>query len=329
MIAVLASIFAIVPNLHQRVFTQSLSAENVYGFVAGQNYTSTIVFTDPLVIYLDDFLSAAEIVQLLNERCVWKIDKPRNTRSTMLNLRSSSLFVSSQVFAQDTNSPQHRTSSSCSLPADDLLPSVVSARALSFLDSITSYPALPTLSYYGLEPLQLVKYGPSQHYHHHVDWFDALIRDDKLGKGARGKGQGRLYNRVASFFIYLEDDCVGGGTEFPDLKLDNSMLFADSGEAVEGSFVPQRVGSAAQDGHRSVSADLEYWRERIEIKDNGNKAFQHGKGTTFKPRKGSGVFWVNLHESGFGDQRVTHAGLPVREGEKVGMNIWVKRDFGW
>ena len=251
---------------------------------------------------------------------------------TMLTLSCSySLFVPSQVFTQDSKSPQHRTSSSCSLPPNELLPSVVAARAISFLDSISaksSSLASPTLSYYGLEPLQLVKYATSQYYRHHVDWFDDLIRDDVPGKGARGKGRGRLYNRVASFFLYLEDDCVGGGTEFPDLILDNSTIFAGLGGVGEGPVI-ENSGSVEQDEQSEHWGKLGFWKDRVEIEDRKDTIPPQAQGTTFKPRKGSGIFWVNLHESGFGDQRVRHAGLPVREGEKVGMNIWVKRDFGW
>ncbi len=35
---------------------------------AGQNYTSTTVLDDPLVVYLDDFLSLAEVDEILNIR---------------------------------------------------------------------------------------------------------------------------------------------------------------------------------------------------------------------------------------------------------------------
>jgi prolyl 4-hydroxylase len=137
------------------------------------------------------------------------------------------------------------------------------------------------------------------------------MRDDLPGKGTRGKGRGRLYNRVASFFLYLEDNCLGGGTEFPDLNLDESSIFAK------------------KRGQAEAMEQLDFWKTRIEIERKENETSEHAQGVIFKPRKGSGVFWVNLHESGFGDQRVRHAGLPVHEGQKVGMNIWVKRDFGW
>ena len=186
-----------------------------------------------------------------------------------------------------------------------------------------------SLSYYGIEPLQLVKYGPSQYYHPHVDWFDALIRDDLSGKGTRGKGRGRLYNRVASFFFYLEDGCIGGGTEFPDLKLDESMIIAKNGRAANEPLALAHAGSASQHEYSNQERELKFWEERVEIECKEDKISNRGRGTIFRPRKGSGVFWVNLHESGFGDQRVRHAGLPVLEGQKVGMNIWVKRDFGW
>jgi prolyl 4-hydroxylase len=53
------------------------------------------------------------------------------------------------------------------------------------------------------------------------------------------------------------------------------------------------------------------------------------KGVSFRPKKGSGLFWVNLKPDGMGDDRLLHAGLPLKEGRKVGMNIWVKTDFGW
>jgi hypothetical protein len=72
-IAVLASIFTILPGLRQFVssaVSQPNSEEDarVHTLAAAQNYTPSTLFTDPLVIYLDNFLSIAEIDQLLNER---------------------------------------------------------------------------------------------------------------------------------------------------------------------------------------------------------------------------------------------------------------------
>lgn len=98
---------------------------------------------------------------------------------------------------------------------------------------------------------------------------------------------------------------MGGGTEFPDLKWGN----------VDESF--KRIFMSGNDEKAKA-----YWDARLQFSEEDG-------GVTFKPRKGSGVFWVNLDEVGFGSGKVSHAGLLVEEGEKVGMNIWVKRSFGW
>ncbi|KAM3484367.1 hypothetical protein MY8738_002219 [Beauveria namnaoensis] len=49
---------------------------------------------------------------------------------------------------------------------------------------------------------------------------------------------------------------------------------------------------------------------------------ENGEGLLVRPKKGSGIFWNNLHANGSGDIRVTHAGLPVLSGVKIGLNIW-------
>jgi hypothetical protein len=72
-IVLLASVVTVLPNLWRHVSlttSQPISDgdAHVHALAVAQNYTFTTVFTDPLVIYLDDFLSIAEIDQLLNER---------------------------------------------------------------------------------------------------------------------------------------------------------------------------------------------------------------------------------------------------------------------
>ena len=48
------------------------------------------------------------------------------------------------------------------------------------------------------------------------------------------------------------------------------------------------------------------------------------KGVVFKPLPGNAVYWENFRAdgSGRGFQETWHAGLPVVEGTKVGLNIW-------
>ena len=136
---------------------------------------------------------------------------------------------------------------------------------------------------------QLVRYFPSQKYDLHTDfWPEHQITSLENGK--------RVYfNRVASFFVFLRDNCTEGYTYFP---------------LVEPSS--------------SVSLDSLYDGKVVRGEMEGE-----AKGIKFKPMQGNAVFWVNLDENGKGDRRVVHAGLPVGEGEKIGLNIWPRKYFGY
>lgn len=98
-------------------------------------------------------------------------------------------------------------------------------------------------------------------------------------------------NRVTSFMIYLTDDCTGGGTNFPFLAQPNDTR----------------------------------WCDVIECDEEAKDGFQ---GTTFKPVKGSAVFWENFYPNGSWHHGVYHASLPVKSGVKVGLNIW-SWDSAW
>jgi prolyl 4-hydroxylase len=251
----LAIVLTIFPGFRQYISSSQLpGALEQYSFAHSQSYTTIAVSTDPLLIYISDFLSLSEIDHILKV--------------------TDELFVPSRVYA---GSSSHRNSSSCVLPLSDPIHELVVRRSKHFLDKVIEEHPAAGLSYFDIEPLQLVRYGPSEYYHKHVDWFDTLHKENKGWNS-------RLYNRGASFFIYLEDECEGGGTEFPEIS---------------GAQLPESI------------------MERSE------------KGISFIPQKGNGLFWVNLKPDGIGDDRLIHAGLPVKKGRKVGMNIWVKRDFGW
>ncbi|KKY17641.1 putative 2og-fe oxygenase family protein [Phaeomoniella chlamydospora] len=207
----------------------------------------------------------------------------------------------------------------------------MTSRALSFLQNLTSPsspPPFPSsssvnftepLSYYGLESPQLVRYfshPTPQYYHAHYDHFDYLLPDPTTKSFWHG-GEGRLYNRVASFFVYLKasEDIEGGGTNFPLIDFDPKNLD------------PRTVDSL----NRLISNGDIIVKPPKPADTPESQSASEGplSGLTFNPKAGSAVFWVNLHPSGLGDDRTLHAGLPVTKGEKVGMNLWVKRDFGW
>ena len=58
---------AYLPFLGSAAISEETS--RIQALAAAQSYTATTVLVDPLVVYLDDFLSAAELDDLLNSTC--------------------------------------------------------------------------------------------------------------------------------------------------------------------------------------------------------------------------------------------------------------------
>jgi prolyl 4-hydroxylase len=100
--------------------------------------------------------------------------------------------------------------------------------------------------------------------------------------------------RFSTIFGYLLcDDCVGGETQFPNIEGRFSgkwCKFMDCGESADGA----EVG-----------------------------------GVGFKPLVGNAVFWTHYYSNGTGHPGVLHAGMPVRNGTKVGMNIMTRQKPGY
>jgi len=208
--------------------------------------STQILSTDPLLLYVHDFISHKEIRHLLD------LGEP--------------LFQRSMI--KDGVVSTARTSESCFLPGNDTIVARVKHRAEHLMGG---------LSYDGMEAVQLVRYIPGQKVNLHFDW----AQKPKIDR------QGREYNRLASFFVYLKDDCTGGETWFPNV---------------------------------TVKAE-----RKAHIAHGKAGPHKDGDGLSVRPNAGSGLFWINLKEDGSGDRRTLHAGLPVGEGMKVGMNIWVKK----
>ncbi|KAI1490048.1 2OG-Fe(II) oxygenase family oxidoreductase [Biscogniauxia mediterranea] len=141
-----------------------------------------------------------------------------------------------------------------------------------------------------IERLRTQRYGTDQHYAHHFDW----------GSGARGWG------RVSSFMVWVraDDDVEGGGTEFPLLRRDGpDDPWCRWVECPKKR--PSKVEVKEQDG----------------TGDDGGEPLT---GVTFMPVAGNAVFWENFRPDGTGRgwEETWHAGLPVKRGTKVGLNIW-------
>ncbi|KAH8801506.1 hypothetical protein F5884DRAFT_684711 [Xylogone sp. PMI_703] len=140
-----------------------------------------------------------------------------------------------------------------------------------------------------IERLRTQLYGPGGHYVHHYDW-----------SGAR-----RGVDRVSTFMVYVDADCKGGGTEFPRLKMP----------------------MAGKDGTGVEKRWCEFLECECNVESSEERALENGNRTSevvvFKPIKGNAVFWENINRrNGRGYEETWHAGLPVINGTKVGLNIW-------
>lgn len=223
------------------------------------SYTTEVVSLDPLMIYINNFTSDAEAEALI------ALASP--------NFEDS--FISRS--GGGTQKVSGRTSQSAPLEMQNPLVACILARARSFLGAMMGV-------YEPFSTPQLVKYLPTQRYDLHTDFWPRhqLLAD----------GSGRFFNRPASFFVFLQDNCTGGETWFPSIEM--------------------------KPGNEAV------FRGKVKM---GRKDGEGGKGLRFKPAKGNAIFWVNIRESGDKDRRVVHAGLPVDEGQKIGMNIWPRKFY--
>lgn len=97
-----------------------------------------------------------------------------------------------------------------------------------------------------------------------------------------GELRERRGGRLSTFMVYLDDKCTGGGTKFPRLEKPKEKKWCDVLECDE----------------------------------------EEEEGITFKPVKGNAVYWENFRSDGRGYEETWHAGLPVKTGVKVGLNIW-------
>lgn len=138
-----------------------------------------------------------------------------------------------------------------------------------------------------LDRLAAVRYPVGGRFNIHYDW-----------DGRRTKH----IDRRTSFFATLEaDHVVGGATYFPFVDLPawgNALKF--------GSPWCRWIECDAEDSASETRIEGEAKREGIAI----------------KPVKGNAVFWVNFDELGEGIHETAHAGQPVLNGIKIGLNIW-------
>lgn len=175
-----------------------------------QGYAVHVYAVEPLVLYIESFLSASEAKAL----------------STLAEGRYEPATVfSSTGEGAERNDTAVRRSEKAPLPRDAPLVSCVEERARAlqgWRDDVF------------IERLWAQRYEPGGHYAHHFDW---------------GSDGGRRGGRVSSFMVWLGDACGGGGTNFPHLPRRETDEWCGRIECGPGvnetgtTFVP-RAGSA-------------------------------------------------------------------------------------
>jgi len=231
------------------------------GFICQpQNYTTQIVSLDPLVVYIHNFLHEQEIENVL--------------------AASEPLLKPSTVTRHGvTTQSDYRTSWSAEIPRENPAVQCIEERVWEFMGTMMARGKD------AVEPPQIVRYTSDQRFNVHHDWYETVQVEQR--------GRYRAWNRLASFFAILQDNCTEGETYFPHV-----MPYTD----------------ASRDS--AVDKDKTIWRGH----EDG--------GLAFRPVRGNALFWVNLYPNGQGDERVDHAGLPVKMGVKTAMNIWPRRYMG-
>ncbi|KAF2663453.1 hypothetical protein BT63DRAFT_119218 [Microthyrium microscopicum] len=102
-----------------------------------------------------------------------------------------------------------------------------------------------------------------------------------------GELSARGGGRVSTLMVYVAcEGCEGGGTEFPRLEKPKGAEWCEYIECADGEEEEERTG------------------------------------VTFRPVAGSAVYWENFKPDGRGWEELWHAGMPVRKGTKIGLNIW-------
>lgn len=99
-------------------------------------------------------------------------------------------------------------------------------------------------------------------------------------------------------------EITGNGTDRLYNRLSSIFVYLVDDCVGGETYFPEIQGvSAAADGEKFSRTDA-------------------GKGLLVKPKRGNAVFWNQIQMNGTGDPRVLHAGLPIKSGIKIGMNMF-------
>ncbi|CAP60232.1 uncharacterized protein PODANS_1_5450 [Podospora anserina S mat+] len=252
--------------------SEPVSTKAPFSCDTSHSYRTELVSLDPLIIYIHNLITPTETTQLL--------------------LAGEPEFAPSKVTKGGRQqNTKERTSSSAGLPEDNPTVQCVLKRARNFLGNMFRD------GWDEMGQPQLVRYTTGQQFTLHHDWFASPLWADD--------GSWNTWNRLASFFVILEDDCTGGETYFPFAK----SIVAPGPKGEQPGITQRESGGGEQ--------QKPLWREH----EDG--------GLAFRPVAGNSLFWINLHPNGTGDTRTKHAGLPLESGQKTAMNIWPRQYYAY
>lgn len=239
------------------------------------SYNTYVLSQEPLVIYIENFLSADESRHLIEIRYFSQDSSYPAFPPDIDGEHVTNIHDSKDKWAPSTVS----TGAETSIQKDIRFSEV----ALIDRDDIVRCIEHRARDFQGwredlhIERLRTQRYGIGGHYSYHYDW----------------SGASREADRVSTFMVYVDAQCEAGGTEFPRLRMPNTA---------KGR-----------------------WCDFLECEEKGDGAEDERKtkmGVTFKPISDNAVFWENLRPDGRGYEETWHAGLPVKSGSKIGLNIW-------
>ncbi|KAI4458958.1 prolyl 4-hydroxylase alpha subunit [Holotrichia oblita] len=184
------------------------------------------------------------------------------------------------------------------------------------------------------EDLQVVNYGIGGHYEPH---YDFARKGEKNGFKDLGTG-----NRIATVLFYVSqvENCAKSRTG----HLDNfttphcspfpKALIHFKGKGRSGVWEKYRGGllSIQRSSTPGLSAYLLFILNLVHIHfkmsdvDQGGATVFIDLDVVVRPKKGTAVFWYNLHSNGEGDRSTGHAACPVLAGSKWVSNKWIHED---
>ncbi|KAK9792931.1 hypothetical protein SCARD494_06799 [Seiridium cardinale] len=157
-------------------------------------YTLELLSFDPLVFYVNNFMSEDEVNHVLEiSKDEWRI---------------ACVAYSNDGVASSQRAPDEFEAEVASFSPEDPVAKCLSSRMVSLLGNI---------QHEATEAIRLVKYSPGDRFRLHTDRYETSVQPGVFDAQYGLTYGGKPHNRLLSSMVYLEDNCTGGETYFPDV----------------------------------------------------------------------------------------------------------------